>query len=120
MDISMRKVSASKLVPQPVIRLRRASDGEIVSKERVLGNGEILPRKPESEGEAEGEEYSGYHWKFICNGAEVPEEQVKYFKVGEDGKESETRPFDATAEIKVIREVSASGMNTFLVEIASA
>ena len=100
-EIKYRKVSVNQLVPKPEI-IMRSPDGKPVTAQRVTKNGEVL---------------EGFNWRnYTEDHEEIPAKELQYFLRKEDGSEQPVRPFDRTAEIKLIKEVPATSMNGFLVE----
>jgi len=117
-DIASKKVSASNLVPRPVVVMKDTA-GNTVFRARKLRTGEVVLPKIVRETEAgeEAEDEAGFHYVFVDrSGKEVPSKDVHYYKVNEDGSEKEFSLFPRSGSIKVIREVSATALNTFLVE----
>ena len=99
LDVKYKKVSVNALVPKPAI-VMRSSDGKLVEKKMITFDGEVL---------------EGFHWKYFTeDGQEISSKEIHYFQVKEDGSEVETRWFDRTKEIRIIKEVPATSMNGML------
>lgn len=113
-DVAYKKVSAATLVPRPVV-INRDLAGNLVFRARKLRTGEIV--LPKAARESGDEDDSGFHYVYVDSaGKEVAAKEIRYLKVLENGSETEFSPFTRSAEIKVIKEVSSSAMNSFLVE----
>lgn len=99
-EIKYKKVKSSSISPQIVMK----HNGQKVIKKQM--------------NTVTGDKIEGYRWAYVTEeGKEVPAVEVSYFQVTADGSEVPTRPFDRTAEIKVIKEVPATTNNFLIHEI---
>lgn len=101
------------LVPQPEIIMRH--NGERVEKRRVAAELVDSGGVPQATEDIVFIEKFNYRY-FTEKGDEVSSKDIEYFQVKEDGKEERVRPFDRTKEIRIIKEVSASSVDSMLVE----
>lgn len=136
-EVKYKKVSVNSLVPTPNI-LMRANGKKVESKRRIVSKvylwkgkrlaSEIKLIDPTDIDQAtqKPREIPSYEAKELLEqfiyifvdeaGVEISKKDVEYFLVQESGQEQRVRPFDRTKEIRIVKEISATNLSSFLIE----